>query len=341
MVSVAVTGVSGRAGQRLLRVLDDDDAVERVVGLDVREPRYRPRSLDFHAVDVGTADLKPLLEGVDVLVHLAARFEPEPDEQVMERVNVEGTRRVLDAAAATGVPKTVLISSAAAYGAREGNPVPLTEDVAIRPNTGYAFAAQKAEAERILADWRDEHPGVTTVVLRPAFVLGEDTAPSVRALVLGRLPFRARGGTPEAQYVHLDDLVSAVHLAITGDLSGVYNVAADGWMSHEEAGAIAGHTPRVSVSADVAERMTARLWRAGVVDLPPGMVPFLVHPCVVANDRLRAAGWEPRHSNAEAVLACVEGEEGAGGGRAKIVLAGTAALTGAAAAAATWWWRRR
>lgn len=339
MVSVAVTGVSGRAGQRLLRELEADDAVERVVGLDVREPRYRPRSLEFHAVDVGTADLKPLLEDVDVLVHLASRFEPEPDEQVMERVNVEGTRRILDAAAATGIVKTVLVSSAAAYGAREGNPVPLTEDVAVRPNTGYAFAAQKAEAERILADWRDEHPGATTVVLRPAFVLGEDTAPSVRALVLGRLPFRVRGATPETQYLHVDDLVSAVHLAITGDLSGVYNVAADGWMSHEEAAALAGHVPRVSVSADVAERMTARLWRAGVVDLPPGMVPFLVHPCVVASDRLRAAGWTPRHSNAEAVLTCVEGE-GGGGRRAGIALAGTAALAGAAAAAA-WWWRKR
>lgn len=340
MVSVAVTGVSGRAGQRLLRELDADGAVERVVGLDVREPRYRPRSLEFHPVDVGTADLKPLLEDVDVLVHLASRFEPEPDEQVMERVNVEGTRRILDAAAATGIARTVLVSSATAYGAREGNPVPLTEDVAVRPNTGYAFAAQKAEAERILADWRDEHPGVTTVVLRPAFVLGEDTAPSVRALVLGRLPFRVRGATPEAQYVHVEDLVGAMHLAITGDLSGVYNVAADGWMSHEEAAALAGHVPRVSVSADVAERMTARLWRAGVVDLPPGMVPFLVHPCVVANDRLRAAGWEPQHSNAEAVLACVEGE-GGGGSRARIVLAGTAALAGAAAAATAWWWRRR
>lgn len=331
MTVVAVTGISGRTGQRLLRILDADTRVDRVVGLDLRAPSFRPRKLEFHAVDVGGADLKPLFEAVDVLVHLAFLLEPLPDEAVMARVNVEGTRRVLDAAAATGVGKVVHVSSAFAYGAWPDNPTPLTEDTPLRPNQAFSFAVHKAETERMLAEWHDEHPGVVTTVLRPPLVLGGGTPAAVRAVVRGRLPVRVRDAAPEVQYLHVDDLTSAVAFAALKDVPGAYNVAPEGWLSHEDAAALAGWVPRVSVSADVADRMVRRLWQAGMGDVPPGMVPVLVHPCVVANDRLTAAGWCPAHTNEEAILACLE-EEGAAGGRKGLVVA--AAVMGGALAAA-------
>lgn len=336
VTSVAITGVSGRTGQRLLRLLDADKRVDRVVGLDLREPAFRPKSLDFHAVDIGGADLKPLLEGVDALVHLAFLFEPLPDEAVMARVNVDGTRRVLDAAAATGVAKVVHVSSAFAYGARAGNPTPLTEDAALKPNEAFLFAAHKAETERLLAEWADDHPGVVTTVLRPALLLGGGTPAALRSFVRGRFPVRVRDAAPEVQFLHVDDLASALAFAIERDLTGAYNVAPDGWLSHEDATALAGWVPRVAVSADVADRMARRLWTAGIGDLPPGMVPLLVHPCVVANDRLRAAGWAPRHTNEEALLACVDEEGGAGGRKGLAVGAAVAGGVLAGAGALVW-----
>lgn len=303
---VAVTGVSGRVGQHLLALLDAQAGIDRIVGLDTREPRLRTRKLEFHAVDIGGADLKPLFEGVGVLVHLAFLFEPLPDEAVMARVNIEGTRSVLDAAAAVGVRKVVHVSTAAAYGAWPDNPVPITEDAPLRPNPGFAFALHKAETERMLAEWADEHPGTVVTVLRPAFVLGPDTPTLVRAIVRGSLPFRVRDAAPPVQYVHVEDLASAVALAVERDLPGAYNVAADRWLASEDAAELAGHTPRLALPADVAARLVRRLWSTGVGDVPPGTVPLLVHPWVVSNGRLRAAGWEPRHSNEEAILACIE-----------------------------------
>lgn len=336
MVDVAVTGVSGRTGQRLLRMLADHDDVERVVGLDVREPAFRPKSLEFHAVDIAGADLKPLLEDVDVVVHLASVLDPVPDQEFMARVNVAGTQRLLDAAAATGVGRVVYASSAYVYGARAGNPTPMTEDTPLRPNPAFVFAVHKAEAERLLAEWADEHPAVATVVLRPPFVLGGGTPDSVRALVRGRSAVRVRDAAPEVQYLHADDLASALALAALNEMSGVYNVAPDGWLAHEEAAALAGWVPRVSVSADVAERLASRLWAAGIGDVPPGSIPLQVHSCVVANSRLRAAGWEPQHSTEEAILAVLE-EEGPGDKTA--ARAWKAAAAGgvlAALGAATW-----
>lgn len=338
VTSVAVTGVSGRVGQRLLRRLDADPDVDRVVGIDVVEPELRPGLLDFHALDVAAADLKPALEDVDVLVHLASVAVPLPDEDVMERVNVEGTRRLLDAAAATDVGKIVHVSSGLAYGAWPNNPTPITEDAPLRPNGSFSFAVHKAEGERLLGEWRDDHPSATAVVLRPAPVLGGGTPPAVRALVRGRLPFRVRDASPDVQFLHVDDLVSALVLAVRDPvLHGAYNVAPDGWLAHDTAVALARQVPRVAVSADVADRMLTRLWRSGVGDVPPGAVPLMSHPCVLAADRLAAAGWRAEHTNEEALLACVdETEEPAPRRGRRALAAGVGAGALAAAAGAAW-----
>jgi hypothetical protein len=96
-------------------------------------------------------------------------------------------------------------------------------------------------------------------------------------------------------------------LAVERDLEGVFNVAADGSLDAEAMAALAGTRVRVALPVDLVERALRRLWRAGLVDVPPGMLPYFTHSWVVANDRLRAAGWTPQHSNEETVLACLDG----------------------------------
>src|SRR3954454_4131505 len=147
---VAVTGISGFLGQRLLPLLDASPQVDRVVGLDVRDPARRARKLDFHRVDILGTELTPFLRGVRAVVHLAAIVGPLLDDELFTRVNVEGTRRVIDAAAAAGVPKIVRPSSAVVYGAWANNPVPITEDAPLRPSPDYRPAIVDGECERLL-----------------------------------------------------------------------------------------------------------------------------------------------------------------------------------------------
>jgi UDP-glucose 4-epimerase len=302
VVVIAVTGASGLVGQRLLPRLADEAHVMRLIGLDVRDPLRRVRNLTFHRVDIGGAELKPLLEAAEVLVHLATVVDPIPDESVMARVNVEGTRRVLDAAAAVGVRKVIRVSTAAVYGAWPNNPVPLTEDATLRPNPGFAPAVHAAEVERLLAEWREEHPAVTVTTLRSAPVLGAGAERLPSRLLLGRPPLRVRGASPPVQVVHVDDLVAALLLAVGHDLPGTYNVAADGWLGTDDARALLPRSPLPPLPAEMLERALARLWASGLGDIPPSVVPYLVHPWVVANDRLRAAGWRPNHTNEEAII---------------------------------------
>ncbi len=249
--------------------------------------------------------MKPLLDGIDVVVHLAGVVDPVPDVSLMARVNVEGTRRVLDAAASVGVRRIVRISSATVYGAWPNNPVPLTETAALRPNPHFSPAVQGAEVERLLAEWRGEHPEVTVTTLRSAPVVGPGAERLPARILLGRPPLRVRGASLPVQVVHVDDLAAALALVATRDLPGVYNVAADGWIDADELRELIPGSRVPALPAEAMERMLARTWELGLGDIPPGVVPYLTDPWVIANDKLKAEGWTPVHSNADAILEAV------------------------------------
>jgi nucleoside-diphosphate-sugar epimerase len=299
--SIAITGAAGLVGGRLLPLLAADPTIDRVVALDVREPEAPRAKVDFHRVDIAGTNLRPVLEGVDVVVHLAGVVDPIADESLMARVNVEGTRRVLAAAAEVGARKVVRVSSATVYGAWPTNPLPLDEDAPLRPNPRFSPAVQGAEVERLLADWQREHPDVTVTTLRSAPVVGPGAERLPGRVLLGRPPLRVRGATMPVQVVHVDDLAAALALVARDDLPGVFNVAADGWLAADVARALLGRTLVPAFPREALERALHRTWELGVGDVPPGVVPYLVHPWVIANHKLRAAGWAPRHSNEAAI----------------------------------------
>jgi nucleoside-diphosphate-sugar epimerase len=306
VTTVSITGVSGGAGQLVLRTLAGDPAVTRIVGIDARDPAFRPPVLEFHRADLASADLKALLEPADVLVHLSFLVGPPPDATVVERANIDGTRRVLDATAAAGIRAVVVVSSAMVYGAWPNNPVPLTEDAPLRPNPGVTLAVQKAEIERMVGEWADDHPGVPVAVLRPVTVVGPSVDGHLSQIFRDGLPVRTGGPGPPSQFLHHDDLTAAVHHAVTARLDGVYNVAPDGSIPHDDLLALAAPRLRVRLPWGTGGRVGRRAWSAGVVEAPSALTPYLEQPWVVANDRLRATGWEPQHTNEEAFVVAAE-----------------------------------
>jgi nucleoside-diphosphate-sugar epimerase len=334
--TVVVTGVSGFLGQRLLPLLDARDDVDRIIGLDVRDPARRARKLEFHRLDVAGADLAPFLRGASTVVHLAAIVGPIPDSTLFERVNVDSTRRVLDAAAHASVRKVIRPSSAAVYGAWANNPVPITEDAPLRPCPGYLPAIVDAECERLATEWAADRAGRLCTRLRFAPVVGAG-APSIFArIATGHGPVRVRGASSPLQVVHVDDAAAALALAVERDLDGAFNVAADGWLSRSDADALLVRARFPALPFELARRVLATSWTLGVGDAPPTVLPYLVYPWVVANDRLVQCGWRPRHGNDEAILLATP----TGGTEVMPYVAGAAAVT-VGAALGTWWLTRR
>ncbi len=300
MTTVAITGAAGRLGQRVLAGVRALPSVDRVVAIDVA-PISDLGGVEWRRVDVTDARAVAIaIEGADVVVHLAHRATPEGDVGQMRRVNVDGTRHVVEAAAAAGARTVVLASTTTVYGAHPDNPVPLTEDSPLRANPDFPVAEHRREVEQWLAGWRAGHPDVTVTTLRLAMVVGAGIDDVFTQSMLGpRLP-SVRGHRPPFQFVHVDDAVSAFTHAVEHSLPGAYNVAAEGWLSFDEIAAILGRRA-LDVPEEVAFTAVERLASFGLLGLPVGAVHHLMHPWVVSVDRLVAAGWRPEHSNRDAV----------------------------------------
>jgi len=299
--TVAVTGAAGFIGSRLVPALAAA-GVPRIVGLDMHEPTRSVAGYEHILVDVAGRDLEGHLRGADTLVHLAAVTDPIADDALMARVNIEGTRRVLDAAAAVGVRRIVRVSTAAVYGAWPTNPLPLTEDAPLRPNPGFGPAVHAAEVERLLHEFGLDHPETCVTVLRAAPVLGAGAEHLWARLLAGWHRPRVRGEGAPVQVVHVDDIVAATMLVALADHPGVFDVAAPGWLAADEARTLLARGALPAAPLDVVRRVLTRSWRAGIGDVPPAVVPYLVHPWVIATDRLEALGWHAQHSNEETLL---------------------------------------
>src|SRR3954451_13599349 len=112
---VVVTGATGNVGSAVLRALDLEDRVDEVVGIARRRPDWQGPKTTWGESDVSRDELGPLLAGADAVVHLAWLIQPSRDESVTRATNVDGSRRVFDAAVRAGVPRLIYASSVGTY----------------------------------------------------------------------------------------------------------------------------------------------------------------------------------------------------------------------------------
>ena len=302
---MAVAGACGPLGRRVCRRLLDHRRVGSVVGFDLR-PDPGIDGMGYVRGDLGELDLGALLAEVDVLVHLASALEPWSDEAPAGTSDGEATRRLFEAAGSAGVGRIVLMSTAMVYGAWPDNPVPLTEASPLRPIPEFGFAVKKAEQERFAAQWGEDHPEVDIVTLRPTASLAEEHVGWVARSLRSAASLTGESEVP-VQFLHLDDLAAAVELSVVGDLTGVYNVAPEGWMNSGTTLDLEGLTSRVRMPEQLLGRLSSWWWKYGLMPISPGVLRYARFPWVVASDRLRAAGWSPQFTSE---LAFVSGRKG-------------------------------
>jgi nucleoside-diphosphate-sugar epimerase len=216
MRRVLVTGGSGYLGTHVLLQLlaaghDVRTTVRAARRADaVREMLRRGGAADPERVAFATADLTAddgwadAVAGRDVVLHVASPFPPgaprHEDELIVPAR--DGTRRVLEAAAAAGVRRVVLTSSFAAIGyTRPPDPArPFTEEDWTDPAGDVsAYVKSKTLAERAAWEVAAAHPAMELTVVNPTAifgpVLGPDYASSVelvKAMLDRRMPALAR-----------------------------------------------------------------------------------------------------------------------------------------------------
>ena len=300
---VVVTGATGNVGTSLLRRLAADPAVDEIVGVARRLPDMPPPPKTTWAhLDVATDDLVAAFRSADAVVHLAWLIQPARDQRQLWRVNVEGSVRVFEAAAAAGVGSLIYASSVGAYSPGPKEPVDETWPTNGIP-TAY-YSRQKAYTERALDTVEARHPDLRVVRVRPALIFKKTSAAEQRRLFGGPLlpgsllrpsliPVLPVADRLVFQCVHTDDVAEAYRLALTSDVRGAFNVAADPVLDRARLGEIfEARTVRVPESvfrwgADVA-------WRLHLQPTPRDWVDLACVSPLLDSTRARTElGWQP------------------------------------------------
>ncbi|WP_374209278.1 NAD-dependent epimerase/dehydratase family protein [Kitasatospora sp. A2-31] len=330
-LTVAVTGAAGVLGERVAARLVASPGVKKVLAVDDR--RGEVPGVQWRILDVRDPAVAERLAGVDVVVHLAMDLGMESDPRARSAYNVRGAQTVLTAAAAAGVHRVVLCTSAMVYGALADNEVPLAEDSELRATEEASLVGDLLEIERLARRAPRAHPGLQVTVLRPAVVVGPgvDTV-LTRHFEAPRLLVVA-GSRPCWQFCHVDDLAAALEYAALGLVEGEVTVGCDGWLEQEDVERLSG-IRRMELPASLALGTAARLHRLGLTPAPAGDLAYTMYPWVVSGSRLHEAGWRPLYTNEQVLaelLAQVSGKHAVAGRR----LGGKEAATSLGAAGAT------
>ncbi|MEU1664657.1 SDR family oxidoreductase [Streptomyces sparsogenes] len=299
---VAVTGAASGAGALLTQRLAESDEIKHVLAIDER--RGDVTEAQWHVLDVRDPAIAEKLRGADVVVHLAVDLDLGTDPAARTAYNVRGTQTVLTAAAAAGVRRVVLCTSAMVYGALPDNDVPLAEDAELRATAEATGVGDLLEIERLAERAPRAHPGLNVTVVRPAILVGGTDTALTRYFESPRLLVVA-GSRPTWQFCHVEDLVSALEYAALEKVEGELAVGCDGWLEQEEVEELSG-IRRMELPSAVALGAASRLHRLGLTPSPAGDLAYTMHPWAVSGSRLHEAGWRPRWTNEEVLAELLE-----------------------------------
>jgi UDP-glucose 4-epimerase len=307
--SIAVTGAFGFLGQALIERLERNPDVEHILALDLKPPPGAHRKTTFVQVDLthpradATMAEAMLAAGTDSLAHLALLYNPIHNASYAHEVEAIGTLQLLGAATAAGVDALVAMSSTALYGASPDNPNYITEDRPLKPAPQSRFLADKLEVEKQFQSFREKRPGIAVAVLRLAPLLGPRVRNPVTQLLGRPIVPVLLGRDPLMQFLHEDDAVFALELAVMRRASGTYNIAPHGALPLSSVLKLLGRTP-LPLPGPIARAGMAALWSGVGFGTPPSWLDYLRYLWVADGSLAeRELGMTYHNTSREAVLA--------------------------------------
>ncbi|WP_309132824.1 NAD-dependent epimerase/dehydratase family protein [Brevibacterium sp.] len=333
---VAVVGATGNTGTAVLTALLDHPEVSSVLGIARRMPdltvapysECQWASIDIAAAssaEQALAELRDAFADVDAVIHLAWLIQPNSNRDLLRRVNVEGTKRVAQAAAEAGVSHLVAASSWAAYSPDTGE---VRRDESW-PTTGIEsshYSVDKAAQERVLDEFSASHPEVLVTRLRPALVFQSDAAHQIQRYFLGSwIPMQTLGavkppvlpvpkGLHGVQAVTAEDLAAAYTAAVVKRVPGAFNICADEVLGPQELADIVDHGRFVRLPPRLVRAFVFGAHKARLLAADEGWLDMAMSVPQMDNSAAKQGlDWTPRTSAADALRILLSGMiEGSG-----------------------------
>jgi len=308
MKNIAITGISGYIGSRLLAYLDRLESVERIIGIDIKPPSFSSTKLRFYCQDI----FKPLGDifdenKVDSAIHLVFVLKPTRDRAGARQVDIGGNLSFLEGCRQAQVKHILYLSSHTVYGAHPDNPIPLKEDSPLRPLADFQYSWDKARTERIWRDFATSHRDVCLTILRSCPVIGPNAANSVVSLMFKPpIMIGVNGYDPPMQFVHEDDLVELMTTFLSQKKAGIFNVAGGGELRYSEVAQLTGKR-MLKLPERLLHLVMGLSWTLHLQsESPTSGLEFIKYPPIVSTEKLKKEiGFQFRYSSREALLSFI------------------------------------
>jgi UDP-glucose 4-epimerase len=284
-MKVLVPGIAGRLGKMLATKLIG--LGHDVIGIDRRPFRDAPAGVEMHELDIRKRAAEDVFRRVrpNAVIHMATVTHLVVQSEDRYRINLGGSRAVFEHSAAYGVEHVVFVGRHTYYGAAADSPLFHTED---EPPMGLASFPELADL--VAADlyagsalWR--YPSFVTSVLRMVYTLGPTGHCTLATFLRGARGPTILGYDPLFQFMHEEDVVSALATTLDKRPRGVFNVAGP---QPVPLSVVIRETGRTNVPLPEIVLNTA-LGRFGLPKLPPGALEHIKYPITVDGSAFRAA----------------------------------------------------
>jgi UDP-glucose 4-epimerase len=307
---VLVTGASTFWGGRLAQALEADQGLETVIAVSAEDPACELRRAEYVRVGNHHALLRRIVEAAEIDTVVDARMVVDSTTappRLAHENNVVGTMNILAACSGPHSPvrKLVFKSSAHYYGTARDDPAFFTESMRRPRPPATPIERDIVDAEAAVSAFASRNREVVVSILRFANGLGPGLSTSHTALLDLPVVPAILGFDPRYQFVHEDDITGALLHAVRDELPGIYNAAADGVLVLSEVADLLGKPLAPVLPPFGTELATMALRRLGL-RMPPEMLSQLRYGRGLDNRRLKAAGYEFRHTTRETVLKLAE-----------------------------------
>ncbi|HLO33991.1 MAG TPA: NAD-dependent epimerase/dehydratase family protein [Anaerolineales bacterium] len=300
---VLITGAGGYLGSVLATELASLKNVDRITGtVHNTLPRIPlPSKVNLVKIDIRSPELSEVMAGHDYVIHSAfiVQWSAKMSAAIRDDINFNGTRNVAQAAIKNHIRGFVHASSIAAYDPIHAQGKEnLNEDCPIgNGNSPMYYLNSKAIAEKILREVL-ESSNIPLTFFRISYITGPRDPATVRGFRENAVLFPGRN--PRAQFVHENDVAQAFAQAIHGNIPGAFNVVPDDFIRLREVYKIIGARPLI-VPVWLAHLVTFVRWRFFGSPTHPSWVQTTLIDFSFSNAKLKATGWMPHYSSAEAI----------------------------------------
>lgn len=282
-MKVLIPGIAGGIARKVARKLVEQG--HEVSGLDVRPWPSAPKNIEFQRVDIRKRAAEDLFrrKRPDAVIHMATVSALSAYGEERYRINLGGTQAVFEHCHTYKVKQVVFVGRHTYYGAASDSPLYHTEGEPPRALGSFPELADLVAADLFASTALWRYPEMKTAILRLVYTLDAPGTGTLASFLSNQRVPTVMGYDPLFQFMHEDDVVTAIVLALEKQLRGVFNVAGPQPLPLSVVIRRAGRTP-MPVPEPL---LKAVLGRFGLPRLSGGALAHLKYPIVIDSSAFR------------------------------------------------------